>query len=60
KSVCFDRSSRLTAAKLLKFPGCRIFNLMHLKRIARVVRRCAGRKQKNLTKPPVRGHLFKV
>ena len=45
KSLCFDRSSRLTAATLLKSPRCRIFNPMHLKRIARVVRRCAVRKR---------------
>ena len=59
KSVCFDRSSRLTAATLLKSPRCRIFNPTHLKRLARVVRGCALRNQKNLTKMPVRDHLFK-
>jgi hypothetical protein len=46
KSVCFDRSSRLTAATLLKSPRCRIFNPTLLKRLARFVRGCAPRKQK--------------
>ena len=45
KSVCFDRSSRLTAATLLKSPRCRIFNPTHLRRLARVVRGCAPRNQ---------------
>jgi len=60
KSLCFGRSSRLTAATLLKSPRCRIFNPMHLKRTARVVRRCASRKPKNNAKQPVRGRLFKA
>ena len=46
KSVCFDRSSRLTAATLLKSPQCRIFNPTHLKRLARFVRGCAPRNHK--------------
>ena len=46
KSVCFDRSSRLTATTLLKSPRCRIFNPTHLKRLARVVRGCAPRNQR--------------
>ena len=45
KSVCFDRSSHLTAATLLKSPRCRIFNPTHLKRLARIVRGCAPRNQ---------------
>ena len=45
KSVCFDRSSRLTAATLLKSPRCRIFNPTHLKRLAPFVRGCAPRNQ---------------
>ena len=60
KSECFDRSSRLTAATLLKSPRWRIQNLTHLKRLNRFARGCAARKQKNPAKPPVRGHLFKV
>jgi hypothetical protein len=59
KSVCFDRSSRLTAATLLKSSRCRIFNQTHLKRLARAVRGCAPRNHKKLTKMPVRDHLFK-
>ena len=59
KSLCFDRSSRLTAVTLLKSPQCRIFNPMHLKRTARVVRHCASRKSKNTPKQQVRGRLFK-
>lgn len=59
KSVCFVRSSRLTAAKLLKSPQCRILNLMYLKRIARSERGCTPRKPKNNAKHPIRGRLFK-
>jgi len=35
-----------TAARVLKFPRCRVFNVMHFKRTARFVRSCATQKQK--------------
>ena len=59
KFVCFVRSSRLTAAMLLKYPQCKTFNLMSLKRTPRSARGCAPRKPKNNAKHPIRGRLFK-
>ena len=59
-SVCFDRSSRLPAATLLKSPRCRIFNPTHLKRLARFVRGCAPRNQKISQKCLSRGTCLRT
>jgi len=54
KSVCFDRSSRFTAATLLNSLRCRIQNPTQLKRLTRFVCGCAARKQNSFIKTPVR------